>query len=73
MAQSPEDIAKDIVVAWLSHTQVSYDINNPEKTGEAIGIIYKAVLAAVQGAPLPAASVSPEAEDPPERRRGLPR
>jgi hypothetical protein len=52
MAQ-PEEIARDIVVAWLSHNQVSFSLNNPEQAGEAIGKVYKAVLQAVREGAVP--------------------
>ncbi len=58
MAQSPDEIAKDIVVAWLSHNQISHNFSDPEKAGEAIGIIYKAVLQAVREGAVPASSVT---------------
>jgi hypothetical protein len=48
MAQADE-LARDIVVAWLSHNNVSFSLNDPEKIGEALGKIYTAVLQAVQG------------------------
>jgi hypothetical protein len=69
MAQSPEKIAKDIVVAWLSHNSVAADANDTTRTGERIGKVYQAVLAAVQGAGPVAASVAPEPEPTPEQRR----
>lgn len=52
MAQTSDEIAKDIVVAWLSHNSLS-SVNGPdgpdgEKTGERIGKIYKAVLQEVK-------------------------
>jgi hypothetical protein len=47
MSMSVEEIAKDIVVAWLSNTQVSLNINDPEKTGESIGTLYTTVAKAV--------------------------
>jgi uncharacterized membrane protein (DUF441 family) len=70
---SADEIARDIVVAWLSHNSVPFDTNNPTKTGQTIGTIYKAVLAAVQGGTLQAAGVSPESETAADRRRELPR
>jgi hypothetical protein len=47
MAQTPDEIAKEIVVAWLSHNPLAADINDTTKTGERIGKIYTAVLQAV--------------------------
>jgi hypothetical protein len=55
MAQNDE-IARDLVIAWLSNNNISHNINNPEKTGEAIGLVYKAVLEAVKDAALKAVS-----------------
>jgi hypothetical protein len=46
MAQSTEDIARDIVVAWLSHTPVQS--SDASKVGEYIATVYKAVVKAVQ-------------------------
>ena len=56
MAQNDE-IARDLVIAWLSNNNISHNINNPEKTGEAIGLVYKAVLQAVKAGSTPGASV----------------
>jgi hypothetical protein len=47
MAQTPDEIAKEIVVAWLSHNPLAADINDTTKTGERIGKIYTAALQAV--------------------------
>jgi hypothetical protein len=69
MAQSHEKIARDIVVAWLSHTEVPCSFDKAAEAGKAIGEVYKAVLAAVQGAGVPGASVEPPDEPPPEHRR----
>jgi hypothetical protein len=43
-----DEIARDIVVAWLSHNNLSADAQDTTKTGERIGLVYKAVLAAVR-------------------------
>jgi hypothetical protein len=48
MAQTPDEIARDIMVAWLSGNAVSFSLADAEKTGEAIGKVYKAVLKAVR-------------------------
>jgi len=48
MAQSNDEIARDIMVAWLSGNAVSFSLADAEKTGEAIGKVYKAVLQAVR-------------------------
>jgi hypothetical protein len=48
MAQSMEEIAKELVVAWLSHNDLRFDFENPAKAGEDIAKIYKAVLQAVR-------------------------
>ncbi len=55
MAQTSEEIAKDLVIAWLSHNSLS--TGSAEKTGEYIGTLYKGVLRAVEEAETPAASV----------------
>jgi hypothetical protein len=52
-----EEIARDIVVAWLSSNQISFSLADAEKTGEGIGKVYKAVLQAVRTAKTPPASV----------------
>jgi hypothetical protein len=74
MAQSDEKIARDLVVAWLSHNPVSFSLNNPEKTGEAIGAVYTAVLQAVRGGSVTAAGISEvtESESKPPRGRFRP-
>jgi hypothetical protein len=69
MAQSEQEIARDIVVAWLSHNDVRFDFENPGKTGESIGKIYTAVLEAVQSTAVAGASVTIKGETAPERRR----
>ena len=43
MSQPVEEIAKELVVAWLSHHLIPFD--NPESTGKMIASIY---LSAVQ-------------------------
>ena len=48
MAQTPDEIARDIMVAWLSGNAVSFSLADAEKTGEAIGKVYTAVLKAVR-------------------------
>ena len=48
MAQIPDEIARDIMVAWLSGNAVSFSLADAEKTGEAIGKVYTAVLKAVR-------------------------
>lgn len=48
MAQTPDEIARDIMVAWLSGNNVSFSLADAEKTGEAIGKVYTAVLQAVR-------------------------
>jgi hypothetical protein len=49
MAQSMDETAKDIVVAWLARNDLRLDANNPpSKVGAAIAEIYKIVLQAVQ-------------------------
>ena len=74
MAQAPEEIARDLVVAWLSYNLVTHNANNPEQTGQAIGKIYQAVLQAVREENRSAAGISPEpemeTEPAPQRRRG---
>ncbi len=67
MAQSPEEIAKEIVIAWLSHNALS--TGNAERTGEQVGIIYKGVLQAVREGQLVAAGVSAEGEPTTRSRR----
>jgi len=69
MAQAPGKIAKDIVVAWLSHTEVPCTFDKAAEAGKAIGEVYKAVLAAVQGAGVPAASAEPQDEPAPAHGR----
>jgi hypothetical protein len=32
MAQSPDEIAKDMVVAWLSQNRISHSLSNPEES-----------------------------------------
>jgi hypothetical protein len=56
MAQTPEEIAKDMMVAWLSHNAFTY--NSADKAtdlGEKIGDMYTAVLRAVKEGMAPAA------------------
>ena len=48
MAQTSDEIARDIMVAWLSGNTVSFTLADAEKTGEAIGKVYTAVLQAVR-------------------------
>jgi hypothetical protein len=43
-----DQIAKDIMVAWLSRNDVRFDFENPTKAGEDIAKIYKVVLQAVR-------------------------
>ena len=47
-----DEIARDIVVAWLSRNDFPYRRNEgvvqADQTGELIGKVYKAVLAAVR-------------------------
>jgi hypothetical protein len=47
MAQTSDEIAKDIIVAWLSRTEVRWSFDRATEAGEAIGKVYKAVLQAV--------------------------
>jgi hypothetical protein len=47
MAQTPDEITKDIVVALLSRTEVRWSFAEATEAGEAIGKIYTAVLQAV--------------------------
>jgi hypothetical protein len=68
MAQTPDKIAKDIIVAWLSRSEVHWTFQNATEAGEAIGKVYTAVLQAVRDTAVPAASVTPEGESTPERR-----
>ena len=35
-----EEIARDLVVAWLSRNDVSADVNDTTRTGERIGKVY---------------------------------
>jgi hypothetical protein len=69
MAQSPEAIAKELVIARLSNTGLS--TGSAERTGEQVGIIYKGVLQAVREGQLVAAGVSPEDEAPTRSRRPM--
>lgn len=49
MAQSVDEIAKDIVVAWLSHHQLAHSARDTAKDiGKSVGEMYTAVLQAVQ-------------------------
>jgi hypothetical protein len=48
MAQTADELARDILVAWLSGNAVSFSLADAEKTGAAIGKVYKAVLQAVR-------------------------
>jgi hypothetical protein len=49
MAQSPDEIAKDIVVAWLSHHQLAHSTRDTAKDiGKMMGEMYTAVLQAVE-------------------------
>jgi hypothetical protein len=57
MAQTAEEIAKEIIVAWLSRSEVRWTFENATEAGEAIGKVYTAVLQAVQKGMTPAASV----------------
>ena len=59
MAQTPDEIARDIMVAWLSGNAVSFSLADAEKTGEAIGTVYKAVLQAVREGMSPGPSAAP--------------
>jgi hypothetical protein len=70
MAQSNEEIARDLVVAWLSHNAVSFNLNNPEKVGQSIGAIYTAVLHAVKEGAMPAQSAEVVIEPASRRGRG---
>jgi hypothetical protein len=70
MAQSNEKIARDMVVAWLSNNHISLSLNDAEKTGEAIGKVYRAVLEAVRKGDIPGASISVDPAVPERRRRG---
>jgi hypothetical protein len=48
MAQTPDEIAKDLVVAWLSHHQFAHNARDTAKDiGKSIGEMYTAVLQAV--------------------------
>jgi hypothetical protein len=69
MAQTPDEIAKDIIVAWLSRTEVHWTFKNATEAGEAIGKVYTAVLEAVRDTAVPGASATIEAESAPERPR----
>jgi hypothetical protein len=70
MAQSPEKLAKDIVVAWLSNNNVSFSLNDPEKIGHDIGHVYTGVLEAVRKGTLSTASLSVNPAVPERGRRG---
>ncbi len=48
MAQTVQEIAKDIVIAWLSQAQVSLNVNEPASTGQKIGEVYKAIVKAIE-------------------------
>ena len=45
MAASNQEMAKDIVVAWLNKRELTVDAG---KTGEWIGTVYKAVVRAIE-------------------------
>ena len=62
MAQTPDEIARDIMVAWLSGNAVSFSLADAEKTGEAIGKVYTAVLQAVRAGMQHGQSSPPEVE-----------
>ena len=55
MAQSVDEIAKDMVVAWLSRSALPEGFTNSTEAGEAIGKLYTAVLQAVKQGTTPAA------------------
>jgi hypothetical protein len=57
MAQTVQEIAKDIVVAWLSHNALGFHPDHPDRLGHAISRVYKTVLQAVQDGTVPASSV----------------
>jgi hypothetical protein len=48
MAQAPDEIARDIIVAWLSRSELPWGFANATEVGEAIGKAYKAILQAVR-------------------------
>jgi hypothetical protein len=66
---SPDEIARDLVAAWLSHNPVPLDTANPTRTADTIITLYKAVAAALQGPDVPAASAAPGRATAPEQRR----
>jgi hypothetical protein len=60
MAQSPDEIAKDMMVAWLSRNTFPYNsTDTPKDVGGKVGEMYQAVLRAVregmEGQPSPPA------------------
>jgi hypothetical protein len=55
MAQSPDEIAKDLVIAWLSHNPLTYNrADRAQELGQLIGKMYTAVLQAVKEASIKA-------------------
>jgi len=48
MSLSVEEIARDIVVAWLHHNRVSNNVEDAANSGAVVGKVYMAVLQAVQ-------------------------
>lgn len=57
MAASPQEIARDLVIAWLSNEETPKSLAKQVKAGkelaevgEYIGEVYKAVLKAVESA-----------------------
>ena len=46
MSQFIEEIAKDLVAAWLSQNAMAFE--SPEKTGEMITAIYTATVQAIK-------------------------
>lgn len=46
-----EQIARDLMVAWLPHSGITITPDKPAATGEEIGEIYRALLAKVISGP----------------------